>query len=315
MIDSSDKILDYDNLKARDYTANLPAKCHKCKSSVGVVNIGGNILLVIVKAYLGIIGGSKGLFADAIHSLGDLVASFMMVIAVSVSGRSKSKKYQYGQGKFEFAIAVVIYVSLIVVGLYIMYDGIHSLYVGRCDAPNIVTAWGALISILANEIMYRQGLCVSDLFMNPSIKAKAIESRVDVYSSIAVLVGILGARSGLFLLDSLAAIAVAVLILKSAIKELISSITALMDRSLEKDVVDKIKESILKISTVKKIGKLRSRDIGSRAEVEVEVFVDKDVFVEKFSEIKTQVNRVVMLVIDCECDVNVQIKQFKETGK
>lgn len=291
---------------------DIPAKCHTCKRSVGIVNIGGNVLLVLVKAYLGIIGGSKGLFADAIHSLGDLVASVLMVIALAVSGKPKSEKFQYGFGKFEFIIAVIIYASLVVIGFYILVDGIYIIYVGSLAPPHIVTAWGALISVVANEVMYRQGLCISERFNNPSILAKAIESRVDVYSSIAVLIGILAARIGFFALDAAAAIAVAILILKSAFEMLIKSIKGLMDSSLESKDLQRIQSAVESIPEIRKVGKIRSREIGSSAEVEITVYVDRSVKVNDFGEIRSNVSRKIRAELEFDGEVNVFIKTYAE---
>ncbi len=66
--------------------------CEKCAQSVGTVNVIGNILMILIKGYMGVVGGSKGLIADAIHSSADLLATIVMILGLKISGREKDEK-------------------------------------------------------------------------------------------------------------------------------------------------------------------------------------------------------------------------------
>ncbi len=287
-----------------------PAKCHKCLNYVATVNVSGNIFLVVIKAYLGIVGGSKALFADAIHSLGDLLASFMMFIALKVADQPKGEDYQYGRGKVEYIAALLIASFLVVLGVFILIDGVRDLVSGRYVAPHFVTAWGALISIIVNEIMARQGQCVDVRFNKPSVAAVALESRVDTYSSAAVLVGIIGAKISFPIIDSIFAVIVALIILKSAADMLVESVTKLMDVSMDEEKIGTIKDVVMGISGVSGIEHVRTRELGSKAEVDVTVFVDKTLRVAQFEAIKLAVSNAVRSKLEFDGEISVRLKPY-----
>ena len=93
--------------------------CAKCAKSVGTVNIIGNILMILIKGYLGVVGRSKGLIADAIHSSADLLATIIMVIGMRISEKEKNDEYPYGFGKAEYIVSIVIYLFLFFVGSFV----------------------------------------------------------------------------------------------------------------------------------------------------------------------------------------------------
>ncbi len=286
------------------------ARCAKCLTNVTAYNVVGNAFLIVIKAYLGIVGGSKALFADAIHSLGDLLASFMMYIALKVADKPKSKNYAYGRGKVEYISALIISFFLVVLGIYIFIDAAKDIYVGRFTAPHLVTAWGALISIVVNELMSRQASCVGTLYNKPSIIAVALESRVDTWSSAAVLAGIVGAKISYPIIDSIAAILVAIIILKSAADMLIESTRKLLDISMDVDNLDKIKAVVSATTGVLGIKNIRTRELGSTFEVDITVFVDKDLRVDQFPEIKENIVEAVHSKLDFGGEVIVHFKPF-----
>ena len=209
------------------------AACEKCARSVGKVNIVGNILMILIKGYMGVVGGSKGLIADAVHSCADLLATIVMIIGLHISGQEKDEAYPYGYGKAEYIVAVVIYLFLFVIGTYILFDGARAILEGRRVTPCLSAAWGAIFSIAINELMFRQSVCAGAQINSPSITAKAWETRSDVLSSIAVLIGILGAKMGFHFMDPLAAIIVGVIILRVCVEQVRGAITNLMDGAPE----------------------------------------------------------------------------------
>ena len=98
--------------------------CKTCIASVGKINIYGNILMIVLKGYLGVVGGSKGLIADAIHSCADLLATIVMIIRLKISSRETNSRFPYGYGKAEHIVAIIIYIFLFIIAGYIIYEGV-----------------------------------------------------------------------------------------------------------------------------------------------------------------------------------------------
>jgi cation diffusion facilitator family transporter len=248
--------------------------CQTCARSIGAVNIGGNLVLTAVKGFLGVAGGSQALVADAVHSLADLLSSGLLLVGLRVAHRPADRRHPYGYGKVEFLVAVGIYALLLAAGAFILVDSIHMIVDQEEVNPCVTTLLGALLSAVANELMYRQSRCAGGQLRSPSMLANAAEKRADVYSSLAVLAGIMGARLGVHLLDPLAAVLVAALILHSSFKGLWGAFQGLLDRSLELEVTCRLEAAALGVPGVARLGAVRSREMGQRVWVDLEVHMD-----------------------------------------
>jgi cation diffusion facilitator family transporter len=280
--------------------------CEKCARSVGKVNVIGNMLMILIKGYLGVVGGSKGLIADAIHSCADLLATILMIIGLRVSGQEKDERYPYGYGKAEYLVAVVIYMFLFVVGLYVLIDGIRAIAEACPITPRLIAAWGAIVSIAINELMFRQTVCVGAQTSSPSITAKAWESRSDVYSSIAVLAGILGAKMGFHFMDPLAAIAVGVIILRICFQMVKESIFKLMDMAPER-VLNEVRQALATVKNIAGIKDVNAREVGREMEFEIALHVLEHITVSQGEKIKREAKRAVRKTVERKSTVKVRL--------
>ncbi|MBF0529954.1 MAG: cation transporter [Deltaproteobacteria bacterium] len=281
--------------------------CERCARSVGMVNVYGNIAMILVKGYLGVVGGSKALVADAVHSSADLLATIVMIIGLRISSRRADGKYPYGYGKSEYIVAIAIYLFLFVIGIYILLDGILIIVRGHLVTPCFSAAWGAFLSITINELLFRQSLCAGTQIDSPSILAKAWETRSDVLSSIAVLVGILGSMLGFHFMDPLAAIVVGIIILKICIESIRESVYQLMDHAPEEELVDGIHEALAKVPNIVGIRKVMAREMGQSMEVEVRLDVSATITVSQGEEIKKAATRAVAGAIKRQSIVRVNL--------
>ncbi|MEE9504852.1 MAG: cation diffusion facilitator family transporter [Thermodesulfobacteriota bacterium] len=284
--------------------------CTKCAQSVGIVNVVGNILMIVIKGYMGVIGGSKGLIADAIHSCADLLATIVMIIGLTISGRERDEKHPYGYGKAEHIVAVIIYLFLLVVAGYILFDGARAIIEGRRVIPCMIAIWGAVFSIGINELMFRQSVCAGTQVNSPSIVAKAWESRSDVYSSVAVVIGIMGAKMGFYFMDPLAAILVGVIIFKVCIEMMKEAILNLIDKTpdelsipdLHVRLWEKIKDLVIDINTI------RVREVGGEYEFDIEVDVPDSLTVFDGEGIKDKIRRFVCSMMEKKSTVEVRLR-------
>jgi len=278
--------------------------CEKCAKMVGTVNVLGNILMILIKGYLGVVGGSKGLIADAIHSSADLLATIVMIIGLKISGRTKDEEYPFGYGKAEYLVAIVIYLFLLVIGLYILYDGSMAIINGRRVTPCLSAAWGAIFSIAINELMFRQSLCVGTQTNSPSIVAKAWESRSDVLSSVAVLVGILGAKMGFHFMDPLAAIAVGIIILRICVVMLKDAVVNLMD-IVPEIMTDEVRQALSGVKDITGVKDIHAREVGQEVELDISLYVDENTTVSQGERIKEEAKKLVAGLMDRRSTIKV----------
>jgi len=282
--------------------------CSKCANSVGFVGVVASGFLMALKGYLGVVGHSTALIADAVHSGADLLSALMLLIGLKVARRPADARYPYGYGKIEFIIAVVIYLSLIGAGVVIMVDAISAIIHGVHVTPSPVTLLGAAIAVVTNEMMFRQSFCAGRMISSPSLVANAWEKRSDALTSVAVLIGISGSLAGLRCFDPFAAILVGVYILKFSIKMLLEAFKGLLDSSLEQKVVDGIRATAAGVEGVLGIERVRTRELGQQVWIELDVLVEGDARVGEVTRIKKQIRRAVKTEVDRPATIEVFLK-------
>jgi cation diffusion facilitator family transporter len=282
--------------------------CEKCANSIGPVNVVANVFLMILKGYLGIVGKSAALTADAIHSAADVIASLMLLIGLKISERPANRKYPWGYGKVEFLVAVAIYTSLICAGVVIFFDGIACILDGTTAPPSTITLIGAFISIAVNEMMYRQSICAGRQINSPAIMANAWEKRSDAVSSVAVFVGIAGAKMGWYFLDPAAALLVAFYIVKFSVEMLIEAFKGLLDTALSPEVVDSIRETAQAIEGVRGIEAIRTREVGQSVWIDLEVLVAGSSNIVESDQLKDKIRHAVQNGLGQEGQIVVYLK-------
>jgi len=262
-------------------------QCHWCARHVGGLNLFGNILLLAVKLLGGVFGRSQALIADAVHSLSDIIVSLMMLVSLKVSAVPPDEDHHWGHGNVEYIASAIIGVLLICAAITITLSSLISIVAGDIDDPGILAVWAAVISIVANEILFRQGICIGEQMDSPVMIANAREKRSDAYSSLAALIGVFGAKMGFRFLDPIAAIVVGFMIARFGLDTLLEGIKGISDRSFDKKTLAGVKRLVLKEEGIKDIGRLRARQIGQKNWIDLEAIFAPEV---KVAEIKTTIS-------------------------
>ncbi|HZK01049.1 MAG TPA: cation diffusion facilitator family transporter [Tissierellaceae bacterium] len=244
-----------------------------------IITIIINIVLSAIKIIAGIIGKSSAMLADGVHTLSDVLTTFVVLIGLKVSSKEADDSHPYGHEKYEPIFAKWLSIILAFTGVVIGYEGIKVLINGNIKIPGSIALVAAAISIIIKEGMYRHTLRTAKKIKSFSMEADAWHHRSDALSSIGTFIGILGARMGLRILDPIAAVIVSVFIIKVGIDLYFKSIGGLVDESADKDTIEKIEALILSVKGVKRIRDLKTRIFGSKVYVDIDIIVDGDITV------------------------------------
>ena len=267
-----------------------------------------NFVLAIIKIIGGILGQSQSLLADGIHSLSDLASDAMVLLAVKHAGEEADENHPYGHARYETLATVALGLLLIAVAAGIAYNAILRLNnPGEILTPVLFTLVIAAISIISNELLYHATNAVAKRIRSPLLEANAWHHRSDAISSIVVFVGIGGTYFGFPLLDTIAAIIVALMIAKIGIDLSYQSLQELVDTALEPEMVEQIKQTILAIDDVRQLHLLRSRRMGHNALIDVHIQVSPKLSVSEGHHITESVEQSLIDNFEEVNDVTVHI--------
>lgn len=238
-----------------------------------------NLLLLVFKFVAGVLGHSAAMIADAVHSLSDFVTDLIVIVFVKISSKPEDADHAYGHGKYETLASCIIGLALIVVGVMMGYNAtVKIVDVVRngteLASPGIIALAAAVLSIVLKEWMFRIARKVAREVDSPAVEANAWHHRSDALSSVGTAIGIGGAvllGSKWAVLDPIAALVVSVFIVVQAAKILSDAIGQLMEKSLPRDVEQRICEIVYEEEGTSDIHHLRTRKIGSQISIELHV--------------------------------------------
>lgn len=238
-----------------------------------------NLLLLVFKFVAGVLGHSAAMIADAVHSLSDFVTDLIVIVFVKISSKPEDADHAYGHGKYETLASCIIGLALIVVGVMMGYNAMVKIVdVVRngteLASPGIIALAAAVLSIVLKEWMFHLTRKVALEVDSPAVEANAWHHRSDALSSVGTAIGIGGAvllGSKWAVLDPIAALVVSVFIVVQAAKILSDAIGQLMEKSLPRDVEQRICEIVYEEEGTSDIHHLRTRKIGSQISIELHV--------------------------------------------
>ena len=243
----------------------------------------GNIVLSALKLVAGIIGGSKAMIADSLHSASDIVATSVVLVGIKVAQKPADSEHPYGHGKVEPIAAAFVGVTLIFAAFIIVKGIVESIINQTFGTPTFLALAAAVVSIVVKEIMFRITYAAGKKIKSESIMADAWHHRSDAYSSIGTFIGILGAIIGgklgirfLQYLDPIAGAVVACMIFKVAYDILKHAVKGLMDSSPEGEQLMKIWDAAAGIEGVVTVSDIKARYIGQRLFIDLEIGVDSE---------------------------------------
>lgn len=263
---------------------------------VSNISIFLNILLSIGKFLAGIIGHSKAMISDAIHSLSDVISTIIVIIGIKISSKGSDESHPYGHEKFECIAAIILAFMLFITGLGIGGTALKIIITKSYTSstmPTLLPLIFAIISIITKEAMYWYTRINAKKIDSTALMADAWHHRSDALSSIGSFIGIVGSRLGYKVCDAIASLVISVFIIKASIEIFIDAINKIVDKSCDEETVNKIRKTILSNNDVKNIDNLKTRVSGDKIFVDVEIAVEKDLSVEEAHDIAEDIhNRV-----------------------
>jgi len=190
------------------------------------VAIWANAILTVAQIVGGILSGSLALIADALHNFSDMASLVIAFAARKIARRPADSRMTFGYGRIEVVAALVNYTTLIVIGLYLIYEGAM-----RLIEPNEVAGW--TVVIIASVALVVDALTALLTYSmqkgSVNIRALFLHNLSDALASVAVIVaGTLIILYDMWWIDPAITIGIAVYILYLAFTEIGTPIRTLM---------------------------------------------------------------------------------------
>ena len=234
----------------------------------------GNIILLIIKSFIGFITGSQAMIADSINSASDIFASLMTFIGNRIASAPNDANHNFGHGKAEYLFSLFIIIVMILLSIKLLVDSISSLIYKHM----FTFSWGliivCLITIITKLFLYVYTKSAAKVHNNILLEANYKDHRNDCLVTIGTLLACIGAIYNIFWLDGVIGSIIAIWILYTGIKIFIESYNVLMDISLDEDTNKRILEITRNYNNIKKVDSIYSTASGYKYIVVVTIALD-----------------------------------------
>lgn len=281
-----------------------------------MTSVAAAVLLTVFKLVVGILTGSLGILAEALHSGLDLVAALVTWFAVRVSGRPADREHTYGHGKIENLSALFETVLLLATCAWIIYEAVARLFFKHVEVE--ASIWAFVVMIIAiivdanrSRMLYR----MARKHNSQALEADALHFATDIWSSSVVIAGLLLVRAADWLglpwlakADAVAALGVACIVIWVSLQLGRRTVAALLDgvpASLREEVA-----RAARVPGVVEVRQVRVRRSGPETFADVRLAISRDASFERTHEIGAQAEAAIQEILP-GADVVVEVEPVR----
>ncbi len=270
-----------------------------------------NFIVSFTKIIIGISIKSASMTADGFHSFSDGASNIVGIIGVSMASKPKDKKHPYGHKKFEIMASMFIGGMLLMMAFKIILDAIS-----RFTNPVIPLITNESLLALIGTLIINIFVCIYEYKIGNKLNSHilvsdSIHTRSDILVSIGVLLSLICVKFGLSpLIDSIASLVVAGVILLSSYEIFKSTTSILVDSAI---IDDKDIENIIKsIDTVRGVHNIRSRGSENDIHIDMHILVDPNTSVEDSHKLAHDIEIKIKEELNENAQVIVHIEPYYE---
>lgn len=264
----------------------------KTAMKVSIISIIANVVLAAFKLVAGVFAHSGAMISDAIHSASDVFSTFVVMIGIKIASKEPDEEHPYGHERMECVAAIILATILCITGLGIGKNALEHITGNSSEVsvPGVLALIAAIVSIIVKEAMFWYTRHYAKKIDSGALMADAWHHRSDALSSIGAFIGIIFARMGYVMMDSIACLVICVFIVKAAYDIFKDAIDKMVDKSCSLEVEAEIRTIVMSVDGVKGIDSLSTRLFGNKMYVDIEIRADGEKTLNETHEIAEAVH-------------------------
>ncbi|MEW5830361.1 MAG: cation diffusion facilitator family transporter [Chloroflexota bacterium] len=280
------------------------------------VSLVGLLITAIFQVFIVAISGSVALLADTLHNFSDALTAIPLWLAFALARRVRNRRYTYGYGRAEDLAGAFIVLMIFASALVVFYESFQKILHPQ-PLENIAwVAAAAVIGFLGNELVAIFRIRVGREIGSAALVADGLHARVDGFTSLGVLVGVIGVWLGFPWADPLVGLIIGAAILIIVWNTAKEMWRRMMD-GIEPQVIEQIAHIAHDVNGVLGVHDVTARWIGHRQRAELHITVNCQIPTVASHRIGEEVRHalfhempalsdITVHIDPCECDEKVQ---------
>ncbi len=255
-------------------------------TKAAIVGIGSNIFLTILNIAVGIMSGSYALISEGAHTLSDVVTSTIAYVGFKIGQKPADAEHPLGHGRAEAIAGLTIVLFLTIVGYEIITGAINKIFHPELiTTPSYLAAIMALIGIGVNLCISRYIVKIGKQINSPAIVADGQHQKVDVLSSLVILVGVFASNSGYPLMDPIIGLIIGIFVLKTAYTIGKENIDSIMGKIPSKKLIEDVENAAIETPQVHGAHNIKVAYLGPYCVVSLHIELDENLTFKESHEI------------------------------
>ena len=255
-------------------------------------------VMIVMKGFAWLLTGSVALLGSFLDSIMDLSLSVMNFFAIRHAQTPADEEHRFGHGKAEALAALVQGAALSLAALFLVVEAVRAML-----TPSVLQESTIGIIVIAVSIVLTGGLVmvqrrVAQATNSVALHADSAHYAGDLYMNMGVIAAlVLSGPMGFVYADPVLGLVVAAILAKSAWGIFSAAADQLMDRELDDDIREEIKQIILSHPQVLRLHDLRTRRAGLSSFVQCHIELDGAMTLNNAHQISDAVEASVMVKI------------------
>lgn len=249
-----------------------------------------NIILAFLKIAAGKIFFSMSLLSDGLNSFSDLITNILVIVGLKVGNNPEDSEHPFGHGKIESVFSVIIGTFIIISAFEVIQENFLKLF--EKNSGVLLNKWPIIITIMTIIIKIFQLIFMKQKTgkeKSALIETLLVDYKMDIVISSSVLVGLLlSLISPLF--DIIVGLIIAIYIIINGYQLISENALILLD-SQDKELLEEIREDILKFPEIENAHDFRMTTSGKEVYIFVDVRMNRDKTIEEAHEIVNEITK------------------------
>lgn len=247
-----------------------------------------NVAVTLIKLGVGVVSGSLSVIADGVQSIIDSASNVIGLLGVWVSARPPDENHPYGHHKYEAVAAL----GIGALSLMAAYEIVRNVFARLTGNPTLLSITPVTIGLLGFTFVVNLGITLYETRLGQRLQslvllADAAQTRTNLFVTVSVIASLIAAQFGLNWLDSIVALIVVVVILRSAYGVLRSTSNVLTDVTAA-DPKD-LEQIVLGVPNVSHVNDIRSRGHADAMYVDLHVQVHPHMGIEQAHSVASEI--------------------------
>lgn len=227
----------------------------------------------VVQGAVVVLSGSVALLGDTLHNVADALTAVPLLIAFRLALRPVSKRLTYGYGRAEDLAGIFVVAMIALSSGLAAWQAIGRLLDPRAISHLWAVGVAAVVGFAGNEIVARYRIRVGRKIGSAALVADGLHARTDGFTSLAVLIGVIGTALGWQLADPIVGLLITVAIL-GVLRSALAQVGARLMDAVDPALVDRATLTLVATPGVLAVSEVRLRWIGHTLRAEARVMVD-----------------------------------------